>query len=958
MTIGVRFAAAAGFLAAMLQAVTPAPQAPRFYPDDPLAAEPAPLPVTNVQRRDFSAVLEAVTNSISATGQRQPANGVIEAGAVNTLGDVMDGDWYANRQAAGRMTIAELQRGPGDDRPPSTTAPWQVLITKPFGVNSGLLVADAKNDLYLLRFDPYGHEGLATGAQMVASRFLYALGYFVVENYLVRFDRAQLVAHPSGQAVSSAGRPRPLVVDDIDAFLRDLPEGPGHTYRAVATRLPERREGLLGPYQVWGTRSDDPNDTVLHEHRRDLRGLSVFAAWLNISNMRAVGTQDILTTAGSGVSRIRHFIVDLTRSLGSGLFDGPKLAWEGNEHILPSLGEIGHNIATLGLVTPDWMKAKFPDLPEVGTFGSETFDPETWTTTEPIAPFVNRLPDDAFWAARQVMAFSDDEIRAIVKTGQYSQSAEDWITASLIERRNRIGRTYFAQVLPLDRVRIENGALAFDDLGVTYHFAAPRPYTIDWYGFDNAKDALTGKLGTGPGVPSEAQVVAAGSYVAAQVFSGAEAMHVTAYLRREATGFRVVGLDWSWPGKVVVNPPAPVRADRRVYEDLAPRQRELFMTYVESYNAARGSRLTAEETFERLTVSEQTTFYGVTHALLHSPLTDAHGAPLGLAIDRVDAVDRIAGQYEGKGGDEQFRLFVRVKPDTRTVLESSREFFRDRENSVYHIGYPHSYRQAGKEPNMQFSMSEDGLKADIDVDYRSSRSPQALFNGHMTSSNSDVRAGDNPTVHNDRWQGLVQWWRDIFGSVTEALPTRTDVMGLDRPDSPPTPLPPDRPIDAAPDRIEDAAQEFLTDWLVRRQYDQALAMLSSRSYACLTLKDDARGEPLDAAGARRELRRLMEYSIQKLGPHTDLTSVIEAFTPRDPNRVVVDHPFRREFLLTPLTEAEAQQYLCDASKAPPSTGEYYGVVFTLRIEGGGTLGLLWTREAGKWKIVSYQLLSQ
>ena len=52
------------------------------------------------------------------------------------------------------------------------------------------------------------------------------------------------------------------------------------------------------------------------------------------------------------------------------------------------------------------------------------------------------------------MAFTDEEIRAIVQTGQYSQPAEDWITATLIERRNRIGRTYLrarAAARPLPR---------------------------------------------------------------------------------------------------------------------------------------------------------------------------------------------------------------------------------------------------------------------------------------------------------------------------------------------------------------------------------------------------------------------------------------------------------------------------------------------------------------------------
>jgi hypothetical protein len=144
--------------------------------------------------------------------------------------------------------------------------------------------------------------------------------------------------------------------------------------------------------------------------------MQVFAAWLNFTGARAVATQDILTTV-NGVPRIRHYVVDFTKSLGSGAFDGAKLAWEGNDTILPGAGEIGHNIAGLGFVTPAWMKEKHPDLPEVGAFGSDAFDPEAWTPTDPMPPFVNRLPDDAFsfWAAKQVTAFTDDEIRAIVR---------------------------------------------------------------------------------------------------------------------------------------------------------------------------------------------------------------------------------------------------------------------------------------------------------------------------------------------------------------------------------------------------------------------------------------------------------------------------------------------------------------------------------------------------------------
>jgi len=52
------------------------------------------------------------------------------------------------------------------------------------------------------------------------------------------------------------------------------------------------------------------------------------------------------------------------------------------------------------------------------------------------------------------------------------------------------------------------------------------------------------------------------------------------------------------------------------------------------------------------------------------------------------------------------------------------------------------------------------------------------------------------------------------------------------------------------------------------------------------------------------------------------------------------------------------QHLCSQSAAPLAGVEYCGVIFQFRIEGGGVLGLLWARENGKWKIVSYQPIRQ
>ena len=54
-----------------------------------------------------------------------------------------------------------------------------------------------------------------------------------------------------------------------------------------------------------------------------------------------------------------------------------------------------------------------------------------------------------------------------------------------------------------------------------------------------------------------------------------------------------------------------------------------------------------------------------------------------------------------------YRRFLR--PDAEEILEKSTQFFRSHDNTVYHVGYPRSYRQEGNVPNIQFSVSEDGL---------------------------------------------------------------------------------------------------------------------------------------------------------------------------------------------------------------------------------------------------------
>jgi hypothetical protein len=292
--------------------------------------------------------------------------------------------------------------------------------------------------------------------------------------------------------------------------------------------------------------------------------------------MRAMNTLDVLVEEGSA-PHIRHYLIDFTTTLGSG-GSRPKEVREGNEPVY-SLGRTAKNIVGFGIYTPQWMRAKYPKYRSVGHFDYETFDPEKWTPNHEIAPFANRLPDDTFWAAKKLAAFTNEDIAALVSAGQYSdRRASAWIAKSLIERRSRILRTYYEKVLPLDNFQIENDQLTFDDLERREGFVSSRTYTVRWLELDNEKEVLSRLSGaTGRGVPSRVRQADTGSYFAARIGSEDRPLHeVTVYLRKEPDRLRTVGLEYSWFNKVIADPAKDVDTGKSRYADLQERQKTLF----------------------------------------------------------------------------------------------------------------------------------------------------------------------------------------------------------------------------------------------------------------------------------------------------------------------------------------------------------------------------------------------
>jgi hypothetical protein len=392
------------------------------------------------------------------------------------------------------------------------------------------------------------------------------------------------------------------------------------------------------------------------------------------------------------------------------------------------------------------------------------------------------------------------------------------------------------------------------------------------------------------------------------------------------------------------------------YATLRPEQKKLVDDYVKRYDQTTGSKLSPQQAYEGARMSVRTTFDAVTHALLTTKLTNQKGKSLGRAIDLVAALDEVMGEEAGSGGDQQFRMYVYLKPTAFNTLTSSREFYRDKDNTVYHKGFPLSFRLKNGPPSIQISMSRDERMADVDVDYRSSTFPKALFNGHLTASNSDVRAGNNLEKHDDRWAGLNGWWRELFGFSlgSSAKPPKEVTTGRARQ----IPLNPRLTADQG---VDASAHDFLKSWVVDKEPNNAVAYLSRRSYPCLEAIAQKKEKPVPPGMVRFRTMIAMDKFNASTGTITSVGEVFEPAANWSRELKEVKNGYPAEFRLVSVPSDMAQDEECaqapDEGANKRSKEKYYATAFRGKQADSRNqvMSLLWAEEGKYWKIVAIRI---
>ena len=411
-------------------------------------------------------VLEQIEQSIDLSRQLRNIFGKRkEAYNVDEFDEVANSSWFVNRNFRKKMSPEEIFKGPDKSDGPDTSGVWTIIRAKSQGVTPGFHIRDSRGDKYVIKFDPPGYLEMIIGSEIVSTKLFFAAGYHTPENYRVYFRPEILELGENVKIIDEKGAKRFMTFSDLEDILNRVEVLPDGRILAIASKYIEGK--LLGPFKYAGTRKDDPNDIIPHQHRRELRGLRVIAAWLSHFDTKSGNSMDSYVNEGNR-RFVRHYLMDFGSTLGSGAISPADTRTGFENYFDPHV--IFLNFISLGLYVRQWEKLEESEYPSIGNYESSLFRPEKYKFINPNPAFENMTHRDGYWGAKIVMSFTDEQIKAAVSAADYSdQDAADYLGRTIIERRDIVGRYWFSKVNPLDRFSIiqdssEGNFLGFNDL--------------------------------------------------------------------------------------------------------------------------------------------------------------------------------------------------------------------------------------------------------------------------------------------------------------------------------------------------------------------------------------------------------------------------------------------------------------------------------------------------------------
>jgi len=473
-----RLAAAVAFVVFAAAPVSAGSEPPRWFADRPVAWSehddadvPAPPESNHLQELMVALIMR---DSLANEADRLLAlEGRTTALDVNALDEVPCSTWFCPRNHLRPMSVEETVAGPAAVPP---RLPFKITKGKHLGASAGFQVKDANGNKFMLKFDVAGHLGMANAGEMVGSRIFHAAGYNVPGAFLVDVTAADFKVDPSAKFELYKVERRPLTEAMVRSTLARAAHAPdGHARAAAVPWIPGT---ILGGFDMLGVRRGDANDRIPHQHRRSLRASWMLFAWLSVLDPSSINTIDSYREEG-GRHLVRHYFFDFGCSFGSATNYAQGVQQDGEYSV-----EVARTLAsflTLGVYRrpfqdrrDEWRRLT-GEHPAMGYFPAEDFDPDAFRTNQRIPSHMRMTDRDAYWGAKLVTSFSDEQIAALVATARLSEADGAYIERGLRVRRDIIGRRYLRAVTAVEHPTLypDGSRVCFEDLAIARGYAQP-----------------------------------------------------------------------------------------------------------------------------------------------------------------------------------------------------------------------------------------------------------------------------------------------------------------------------------------------------------------------------------------------------------------------------------------------------------------------------------------------------
>jgi hypothetical protein len=417
-----------------------------------ISCAPAPTELPQISMALDRVVLLPISEALAITVTGEAEN-------VNSVDEVPDSSWFTNRRGTADAALGACKPSLLLDPDDSADGSWIVDQGKTNGETPGFRVNIPGKGKYLFKADGSAQPELPTAASVVGAGIYHAVGFNVPCEQIVYF-------RPSLLKLTPGLHYRHAKTEDEQDF--------DHAALAQVLAACPRRGALvrmhasawvqgyaLGAFHYDGTRTDDPNDVVPHENRRELRGARLLAAWIDHVDARDTNSLDSWFADQAAVpdaspGHVVHYLLDTSDSLGPD-FGSPQLTDRLGYSYIVDWGDMAADFFALGIPRRPWYRTRGePGFELFRNFDVPSFVPEQWKMQYPNPAFGRMTERDGAWMARILARFTPDAVRGFAAMARFTDPRNTAHLTEVLEGRLlKILDRYLTRLSPLGELRVE-----------------------------------------------------------------------------------------------------------------------------------------------------------------------------------------------------------------------------------------------------------------------------------------------------------------------------------------------------------------------------------------------------------------------------------------------------------------------------------------------------------------------